>query len=66
MMFKAEQMEFCDLDESAQDGQYTIDHFYAKLFKLPQTMKTEAGRKEAQRRAKLMQNYLDDLRQEMA
>jgi len=55
---------FCDQREP-DDSQFTIDHFYAKLFKLPQTMKTEAGRKEAQRRAKLMQKYLDDLRQEM-
>ncbi len=56
---------FCDQREP-DDSQFTIDHFYAKLFKLPQTMQTEAGRKEAQRRAKLMQKYLDDLRQEMA
>ena len=55
---------FCDQREP-DDSQFTIDHFYAKLFKLPQTMQTEAGRKEAQRRAKLMQKYLDDLRQEM-
>jgi uncharacterized protein len=54
---------FCDQREP-DDSQFTIDHFYAKLFKLPETMKTEAGRKEAQRRAKLMQKYLDDLRQE--
>ena len=56
---------FCDQREP-DDSQFTIDHFYAKLFKLPDTMKTEAGRKEAQRRAILMQRYLDDLRQEMA
>ena len=56
---------FCDQREP-DDSQFTIDHFYAKLFKLPDTMKTEAGRQEAQRRAQLMQRYLDDLRQEMA
>jgi len=56
---------FCDQREP-DDSQFTIDHFYAKLFKLPDTMKTEAGKKEAQRRAQLMQRYLDDLRQEMA
>jgi uncharacterized protein len=55
---------FCD-DRNPDDGLYTIDHFYAKLFKLPATMKTQAGRKEAQRRADLMQRYLDDLRQEI-
>ena len=56
---------FCDQREP-DDSQFTIDHFYAKLFKLPDTMQTEAGRAEAQRRAGLMQRYLDDLRQEMA
>jgi uncharacterized protein len=54
---------FCD-DREPDDSQFTIDHFYAKLFKLPDTMKTEAGRVEAQRRAKLMTRYLDDLRKE--
>jgi len=55
---------FCD-DREPDDSRYTIDHFYAKLFKLPDTMKTEAGRTEAKRRAILMQRYLDDLRKEM-
>jgi len=55
---------FCD-DRKPDDGRYTIDHFYAKLFNLPATMKTRAGRDEAQRRADLMQRYLDDLRKEI-
>jgi uncharacterized protein len=55
---------FCD-ERNPDDGQFTIDHFYAKLFKLPATMKTDAGREEAQRRAGLMQRYLDDLRKEI-
>jgi uncharacterized protein len=55
---------FCDARDP-DDEQFTIDHFYAKLFKLPGTMKTDAGRKEAQRRADLMQRYLDDLRKEI-
>ena len=55
---------FCDHREP-DDSKFTIDHFYAKLFKLPDTMKTEAGRAEALRRAALMQRYLEDLRSEM-
>lgn len=55
---------FCE-QRTPDDSQFTIDHFYAKLFKLPGTMKTEAGRIEAQRRANIMQRYLDDLRKEM-
>jgi len=55
---------FCE-EREPDDGQYTIDHFYAKLLKLPKTMKTDAGRREAQRRADIMQRYLDDLRKEI-
>lgn len=36
---------FCDSREP-DDSQYTIDHFYSKLLKLPDTMQTDAGRKE--------------------
>jgi len=56
---------FCD-ERPPDDGRYTIDHFYAKLLKLPSTMQTEAGRAEAERRAALMRRYLDDLRAEIA
>jgi uncharacterized protein len=55
---------FCDSREP-DDSLYTIDHFYAKLFKLPDTMQTEAGRTEAHRRAALMRTYLDNLRAEI-
>jgi len=55
---------FCE-GRDPDDGQFTIDHFYAKLFKLPATMKTDAGRKEAQRRAGIMRRFLDDLRKEI-
>ena len=55
---------FCEQREP-DDSQFTIDHFYAKLFKLSETMKTEAGRVESQRRADLMRRYLDDLREEL-
>ena len=49
---------FCD-ERTPDDGSYTLDHFYAKLLKLPATMQTEAGR------ADLMRRYLDDLRAEI-
>lgn len=55
---------FCERREP-DDGRYTIDHFYAKLFKLPETMRTAAGRDEARRRADRMRRYLDDLRAEV-
>lgn len=55
---------FCD-DREPDDSLYTIDHFYNKLFKLPDTMQTDAGRAEAHRRADLMREYLDNLREEI-
>lgn len=55
---------FCD-ERSPDDARYTLDHFYSKLLRLPATMQTAAGRAEAQRRAAIMQRFLDDLRREI-
>lgn len=55
---------FCE-QRAPDDSRFTIDHFYAKLLKLPATMQTAAGRAEAERRAGIMRRYLDDLRVEI-
>jgi uncharacterized protein len=55
---------FCD-DRAPDDDTYTLDHFYAKLLRLPDTMQTEAGRAEAERRAVFLREYLDRLRDEI-
>ncbi|MDX1380804.1 MAG: HD domain-containing protein [Xanthomonadales bacterium] len=55
---------FCDAREP-DDSRYTVDHFYAKLLKLPATMQTAAGRAEAERRADVMRVWLDQLRREI-
>jgi len=55
---------FCAQREP-DDGQYTIDHFYAKLLKLPETMQTNSGRKVAEQRADVMRDYLDTLQAEI-
>lgn len=55
---------FCE-QRAPDDRRFTIDHFYAKLLKLPATMQTAAGRAEAERRAGIMRRYLDDLRAEI-
>jgi uncharacterized protein len=47
------------------DREYTLDHFYCKLFRLPATMQTEAGKAEAQRRVEYMQAFLEQLRLEI-
>ncbi|MBK8985015.1 MAG: HD domain-containing protein [Chloroflexi bacterium] len=47
------------------DATATLDHFYTKLFKLPGTMQTAAGRAEAERRAAFMQTFLAQLAAEI-
>lgn len=46
--------EFNDLD-------FTVDHFFVKLFKTAETLKTRAGRAEGVRRAQYMRNFLTEL-----
>ena len=47
------------------DKHGAIDHFYTKLLTLAGTMKTEAGRVEAERRSAFMEGYLAELRREV-
>ena len=48
------------------DRSFTIDHFYTKLFRLPATMQTAAGRDEARRRVEYMQGFLGELAKEIS
>ena len=43
------------------DARYSVDHFYEKLFTLPGTMRTAAGRAEAERRAAFLRAFLAQL-----
>lgn len=56
---------FCEARDP-DERQFTIDHFYQKLFKLPDTMQTKAGKIEAQKRADYMRNYLERLKAEIS
>jgi len=47
------------------DRAWAVDHFFAKLFALPATMHTEAGRREAERRVQVMRDYLAQLGSEI-
>lgn len=47
------------------DRRGSVDHFYTKLFKLPALMQTDAGRREAERRAAFMHHYLAQLADEI-
>jgi len=51
---------FCE-SRTVDDRRQAVDHFFAKLFGLPETMQTAAGRAEAQQRAEFMRAYLDRL-----
>lgn len=44
--------------------QTTINHFHEKLFKLKTLMKTEAGKKRAERRHKFMEDFLSQFHKE--
>ncbi len=47
------------------DKAFMIDHFHTKLFHLPATMQTRAGRMEAERRVTMMQTFLKELGREV-
>lgn len=48
------------------DRRYATDHVFVKLLRLPATMRTDAGRAEAERRADTLRAFLDELRRETA
>ena len=62
--FYSEDDPFCE-KRKPDDFMGTIDHFYVKLFKTVETLKTKAGRAEGQRRRMIMQRYLTDLQSEI-
>lgn len=43
------------------DKRFMVDHYFVKLFKLPEMMNTDAGKKEAQLRVNYMQDFLRKL-----
>lgn len=46
------------------DDRISVDHFFAKLLGLPATMRTEAGKREADRRVVLLKDFLRQLARE--
>jgi uncharacterized protein len=55
---------FGERGRTLDDLKFTVDHFFVKLFKTVETLKTSAGKKEGERRAKIMRSYLESLRLE--
>lgn len=62
--FYADHDPFC-FERAPDDAQFTIDHFYKKLFKTAETLKTKAGKAEGLRRIEIMKNYLAALETEI-
>lgn len=50
-----------ELDDKA----FSLDHFFTKLLKLPETMNTQAGRMEARKRVLPLQAFIDSLEREL-
>lgn len=61
--YKAED-PFCD-NRNPDDQNYTIDHFYQKLFKTAETLKTQSGKSEAVARIQYMKEFLQHLGSEI-
>ncbi len=55
---------FCK-SRDPDDSQFTLDHFYRKLFKTADSLQTEAGRREGVRRVQIMKDYLFNLSAEL-
>lgn len=55
---------FCS-EREPSDKAFAVDHFYSKLFKLPDTMQTRAGQSEARRRVRYMKGFLSQLKDEI-
>lgn len=62
--FYSETDPFCEM-RAPDDAQFTIDHFYAKLFRVAETLQTDAGRQEGRRRVESMKRFLDDFGREL-
>lgn len=55
---------FCEM-RAPDDSRFTVDHFFKKLFKTAETLKTKSGIEEGQRRLEFMKSYLSFLRSEV-
>ena len=55
---------FCE-SRPPDDSTYTLDHLYAKLLTLEGTMQTSSGKAEARQRTVFLNQFLDQLRNEI-
>ena len=55
---------FCKI-RKPDDKTWTVDHFYQKLLKLESLMNTKSGKLEAQKRTKVLKEFLNHLKKEL-
>lgn len=55
---------FCN-QRNPDDETWTVDHFFKKLLKLESLMNTNSGKTEAKKRTKILEDFLDHLKQEI-
>ena len=55
---------FCN-NRTPDDSKFTVDHFYKKLFKIAETLKTKSGNEEGRKSVEVMKIYLSSLREEI-
>ncbi|HXW03469.1 MAG TPA: HD domain-containing protein [Nitrosarchaeum sp.] len=55
---------FCQ-NRTPDDKIWTLDHFYRKLLKLESLMNTKSGKIEAKKRIKILNNFLNQLKNEI-
>ncbi len=63
--FYSEQDPFC-ITRPPNDKEFTLDHFFQKLFRTSETLQTHSGRKEGLLRATEMQRFLETFKRELA
>lgn len=52
-------------NRALDDRAFTLDHFYTKLFKLPEQMNTESAKVEASKRLRFMTFFVEQLKNEI-
>ena len=55
---------FCQ-ERQPDDAQFAIDHFFKKLFRTAESLKTKSGMEEGKRRVEVMKSYLASLEEEI-
>jgi uncharacterized protein len=56
---------FAEFGRRFDDLENTVDHFFIKLFRTAETLRTRAGREEGKRRVEFMRTYLRELGREI-